>query len=148
MSAQDLEPRDEVSAVLLLCDAAQVANGKLYMLGGGWTHLWTADTPANIALAIKLDVPWNMANRKIKLEAALLDEDGNQVSPGGRPIRLEGDLEVGRPAGLKAGTDLVIPIAFTLNGVVLPAGGYTWELSINGSLIASSPFRVLQRPNP
>ncbi len=41
---------------MMLCDAAAVADGKLYVHGGGWTHLWAPDTPTNMALAVLIAV--------------------------------------------------------------------------------------------
>ena len=38
---------------MLLCDAAQVADGKLYILGGGWSM--TGPDPVPSAVALKID---------------------------------------------------------------------------------------------
>jgi len=66
-----------VEATILLCDAAEAVNGKLYILGGGWSV--TRPAPAPSALAVKIDVPWTDAYRKIPLIVELLTEDGPQV---------------------------------------------------------------------
>jgi len=42
---------------MLLCDSAQVADGKLYILGGGWSV--TGPQPVPSAVAIKLEVDWH-----------------------------------------------------------------------------------------
>ena len=39
---------------MLLCDSAQVADGKLYILGGGWSM--TGPDPVPSAVALKIDV--------------------------------------------------------------------------------------------
>ena len=44
---------------MLLADAAQEVNGKLYVLGGGWS-VTGPDLPP-MAIAIKLDVPWRQS---------------------------------------------------------------------------------------
>lgn len=46
---------------MLLCDAADSVNGKLYILGAGWSQLLFPDRPANMSLAIKIAVPWDQA---------------------------------------------------------------------------------------
>src|SRR4029450_7500344 len=95
---------------ILLADSAQVAAGKLYILGGGWSI--TGPEPAPGALAIKIEVPWNESNRRHRLRLALLDADGHPVmAPGepGGPLEIIGDFEVGRPPGLMPGTPIDLP---------------------------------------
>ncbi|MEA2362591.1 MAG: hypothetical protein QOD71_1736 [Thermoleophilaceae bacterium] len=131
-----------MEVTLLLCDAAQEANGKLYVLGGGWKSV-LPDTPFNMALAILIEVPWDQTNRKIKLTSVLMTDDGDPVeAPSGGVIEAAGDLEVGRPPGIKPGTGINVPIALSFNGVSLPAGGYRWEVHIDETMIASAPFRA------
>src|SRR5438105_4643774 len=93
---------------MLLADAAQAVGGKLYVLGGGWS-ITTAPTGPS-AIAVKLDIPWDEANRRHTLKFSLLDEDGRPVvvpTPiGDRPLEIEGQFEVGRPPGLKPGTSI------------------------------------------
>jgi hypothetical protein len=90
-----------MDVTMLLCDAAQEANGKLFVLGGGWSVM---NGPSPMALAIKLSIPWDRANEPHDLRAALLDSDGNEVDPGEGPVVIEGKIEVGRPPGIKPGS--------------------------------------------
>ncbi|HEX4699067.1 MAG TPA: hypothetical protein VH857_06870 [Actinomycetes bacterium] len=117
---------------MLLADSAQEVNGKLYVLGGGWS-VTGPDVPP-MAIAIKLDVPWSGANAPHQFVLDLVDEDGHPVSAGdaGGGVRVEGSFEVGRPAGLRSGSD--IDVAFVVNLPPLPitAGRYTWRLFIDG----------------
>ncbi len=46
-----------VKVTMLLCDAAQVSDGKLYILGGGWSM--TGPDPVPSAVALKIDVYWH-----------------------------------------------------------------------------------------
>jgi hypothetical protein len=131
-----------MEATLLLCDAADNVGGKLYVMGGGWTQLLHADVPASMALAVLLIVSWNEANEGHQLDAALKTEDGEIVVVGDQEIRQTGRVEVGRPPGVKPGTELNVPVALTFTGLVLPAGGYVWELQIDGVPKARAPFRV------
>jgi len=135
-----------VRVTLLICDAAQEAGGKLYILGGGWSHvkLGAPDNPVAMALAIIVSVPWDLANKKMQFAAKLMDQDGSEVTlPDGNAVGVMGELEVGRPPGLKAGTDLETPVALTFGGLPLPPGGYRWEIEIDGTQQAIAPFRVL-----
>ena len=131
---------------MLLCDAAQAADGKLYVLGGGFSHVYTPNAPATMALAILIAVPWNRANEKHTVEAVLVTADGQQVEMGDTPIMAGGELEVGRPPGLRAGTQLNTSLVFNFNGLVLEIGDYVWELRVNGGTQARAPFRVDNPP--
>ncbi len=102
--APSLEPQIRVS--MMLADAAQVADGKLSVLGGGWSQTGPAPTPFAIAMDVK--VPWRMANAKHQFRLELVDSSGRTVSlpaPDGEEqlIVLERDLEVGRSSGDSAG---------------------------------------------
>jgi hypothetical protein len=126
---------------MLLCDAAVEANGKLYILGAGWTHVLTPGQPINMALAIVLHVPWDQAGQQHQLEVSLLNEDG-QPALGDNPVKVQGFVEVQRAPGTKPGSELNAGAALTFSGIALPAGGYVWELLVNGEPSARTPFWV------
>ena len=126
-----------MKVTLLLADAAQAVNGKLYVLGGGWSL--TGPDPSAMALAVKIDVPWDRANMKHRWRLELLDGDGAPIevpsAPEGelRPLRIDGEFEAGRPAGLKPGTPLDVALALNFAPIALvPGGRYVWRLSIDG----------------
>ena len=113
---------------MLLADAVQAVNGKLYVLGGGWSV--TGPEPAPSALAIKIDVPWDEANRKHRFKLALVDEDGRGVTvPGTQaPVEVAGEFEAGRPAGLRPGTSLDVVLAINIGPLLLePGARYVWR---------------------
>jgi hypothetical protein len=66
-----------VKVTILLADAAQAVNGKLYILGGGWSI--TGPEPTSMAIAIQIEVPWTDSNQRHTLRLALLNEDGRPV---------------------------------------------------------------------
>ena len=82
----------EVRAWMLLADYAVVADGKLYVSGGGWS---VTSPGAPSAIAMKLDVPWDRAapnrlNPAMALAVASLDDTaGQQVSIAFNPARAE-----------------------------------------------------------
>lgn len=139
-----------MNVTMILCDAAQAAGGKLYILGGGWSQILLPDTPAMMSLAIKLGVPWHEANDPHHFIARLVTADGDQVTvpnPNdgeGEPVnvRAEGTVETGRPPGLAPGTEIDAPLVLPFNGLALPAGAYVWELEIDGTVEARAAFRV------
>jgi hypothetical protein len=120
---------------MMLCDHAQVAEGKLFISGGGWSV--TGPLPSPSALALKIEVPWDQANTPIKFALELVDQDGKPVQQQGplglQPLRLEGQVEVGRPPGLMPGTPLDVPLAIGVGALPLaPGGRFTWRLELNG----------------
>jgi hypothetical protein len=141
----DLEPELGIEATMLLCDAAQSVGGKLYVLGGGWSQIAPHPGGAgyNMALAIKLTVPWDRANEQFHLRAALITADGEQVDFGAGPVSADGELEVGRPVGLRPGTPLDSTLALNFSGLPLVPGGYVWQLEVGDQVVARAPFRVL-----
>lgn len=118
---------------MLLCDFAQAAEGKLYVMGGGWS---IRGEMAPMALAIKIDVPWSDTNRAHTWRLSLVDADGSPVqvesAEGMRPIEVGDVFEVGRPPGLPEGTPIDLPLAINIAPVPLPPGArYTWRLEID-----------------
>jgi hypothetical protein len=124
-----------VRATLLLADHAVVADGKLYINGGGWSV--TGPTPTPSAIAVKLDVPWDRANQKLQLRLRLIGQDGEAVTidgpQGPQPVEITGEAEIGRPPGLVHGADIDFPLAFQLGPLPLePGQRYQWVLDIDG----------------
>ena len=124
-----------VNVTVLLCDAAQEANGKLYILGGGWSV--TGPGPFQSALAMKFEVPWDQANRPHELDIHLVDDDGAPVRTAGpdgpQEVRIQGQFEVGRPPGLTPGVPLETPMVVTIPPLELvPGRRYTWVIEIDG----------------
>jgi hypothetical protein len=122
---------------MLLADYAQVADGKLTVVGGGWSMIGPEPMPFGIALLVL--VPWDQANRKHLMRLELVDSDGAPVlmeAPDGVevPVVFFDDLEfeVGRPAGVKPGTPLDLPLAINSGALPLEPGRYEWRLSIDG----------------
>lgn len=130
---------------MLLCDAAQAVDNKLYILGAGWSQVLRPDVPVPMAIAVKLTVPWDQANEVHHFRLYLITADGEPVAgTDDEPVAVEGDIEVGRPPGLVRGTSLDAVFAVTLNGLALPADAYVWELEIATVVVGRIPFRVGQ----
>lgn len=128
---------------MLLCDAADESGGKLYILGGGWSVIQRPNVPTPMALAIMMAVPWDKSNMRHTFVVRLVTDDGEGVDPGSGSIRAEGELEVGRPAGVKPGTPLDVPVVLKFGPLVLDEGGYVWQLQVDDLPVARAPFRVL-----
>ena len=71
---------------LVLADYGQneAATGKVHLLGAGWsqTAIGADGFTPSCAIALFLEVPWDMCNRPLPVVLELLDEDGRAVSVG------------------------------------------------------------------
>ncbi len=129
---------------MMLADFAQVSDGKLTVVGGGWSLTGPAPVPFGIAVLIR--VPWDRANQVHTMRLELLDADGASVvletEEGEAPLLLFDDwsFEVGRPAGLKPGTPLDFPVAVNVGPLPLDPGVYEWRLTIDG--VADDDWRL------
>ncbi len=125
-----------VKVTMLLADYAQVSDGKLTVVGGGWSR--TGPDPLPFAIALLVLVPWDQANRKHVMRLELVDSDGNPVMMDGEEGEAavvffdDIEFEVGRPAGVKPGTPLDLPLAINSAPLPLDPGRYEWRLTIDG----------------
>lgn len=127
---EDFLSRSGLTVDMLLCDSAQVAGGKLFILGGGLASI--GPKPQPLAIALQITVPWDRANIAHEWRIDLVDEDGQPVQIKEKPVVLKGRFEAGRPAGLQPGTPLGVSLAINLSP--FPIGGgrsYAFALSIN-----------------
>jgi hypothetical protein len=137
-----------VKAQLLLADFAQVADGKLTVVGAGWDKTGPGPSPSGIGLLI--GVPWDDTNIRHTVELRLIDSDGQPVAdPNGHPIGLQSHFEVGRPPGLLAGADQSVALAMNIGPLPLKPGlRYVWELSIDGESADDWRVAFSMRPAP
>ena len=108
----------------MLCDSAQVADGKLYILGGGWSM--TGPDPVPSAIALKIDVGWHEAEIPHHWELYLEDADGRPVMvetpEGDHPVEVRGEFTVGRPPGIPEGSPIDVALAVNLGPLPLDPG--------------------------
>jgi hypothetical protein len=136
---------------MLLCDAAQVAEGKLYILGGGWSMVGPDPTPS--AVALKLEVAWTEIDATHHWELFLEDEDGQDVvidTPDGpKPVEVRGDFRVAQPEGLPAGSPVDVSLAVNLGPLPLtPGRRFAWRLTIDGESQDGWQLGFTTRPLP
>lgn len=115
----------------LLCDAAEVVEGKLYILGGGWNVTGTPTRP--IAVAWSVAVPWTSTNVRHEWVLELVDEDGRAVRiEESGPVSIGGAFEVGRPAGAMPGMAIHAPMTVSFPGLPIPPGRYEFRITVDG----------------
>lgn len=139
-----------VEIQLILCDAATAdeATGKVHMLGAGWSSMRGA---APHAVVLLLQVPWDRANEPIPFSMRMHHQDGAEVvidTPGGKvPLRRDGVVEVGRPAGVAHGSNLAASVAINVAALPLPIGRYEWRVDMDKQTRCAS-FAVVAPVTP
>lgn len=134
-----------IEAQLILADAAQAAEGKVSMLGAGWSVTSSPAAPSAVVGLIK--VPWDRANEKLPMRVQLVDEDGHPIvlpGPSGaldQAVEFRAQLEVGRPPGIKHGTPIDSSFAINVPALPLTPGRYTWRLQLGDDTVNAS-FQV------
>jgi hypothetical protein len=119
---------------MLLADYAVVSDGKLTIVGGGWSQ--TGPEPSSFGIGLLIQVPWDQANTLHSFSVELVDSDGAAVvletEEEEQSVAFGGEFEVGRPPGLKPGTPLDFPVAVNSTPLPLEPGRYEWRLMIDG----------------
>jgi hypothetical protein len=120
---------------MLLADAAQVAEGKLNILGGGWDVCGPG--PAPMAIAVILEVPPSEARRKHTWSIVLVDQNGEPalLPADGQKSTVVIHGEIQRIRDRKSPpTDEPVSLRFVINMAPLPlepGSSYAWRLSID-----------------
>lgn len=128
---------------LILADRAEVVNGKLYMMGGGWSDLQRMPAaenqpppPSHLSVAVSVSVGWNETNETHHLRLTIENEDATQ-----RLAEVEGDIEVGRPPGIPPGSDQRALLAVSA-AVAFPSPGAYRVMATLAGESRSVTFRV------
>lgn len=127
----------------LIADYADIANGKLYLMGGGWETYHVKELPARIRMAcvVGLSVEWDETGQRIPVHIRIEDEDGHRLAG------IEGGLRAERPESIPAGSRQLKQMAANLAMQIQNPGGFRVQVSAgeNGEATWSIPFRVAQR---
>jgi hypothetical protein len=129
----------------MLADAAHVADGKLYVLGGAFDTINARTVPVvhgSLSVVLVAQVGQAERNRDLALVIRLVDEDEKAVG-----VEAQGQLRVGAPPGLRPGDASIVPMTITLHDVRLPeAKGYSFRVMHGAQELARIPFRVAVLP--
>jgi hypothetical protein len=121
---------------MMLADAAHVADGKLYILGGGWSLTGPDPTPS--AVVVKLEIDRHETGISHHWELFLEDADGQLIildtPEGPQTVEVRGEFEAGEPVGIPEGAPIDLPIAINFGPLpLMPGARFTWRLVIDGN---------------
>jgi uncharacterized protein DUF6941 len=115
---------------VILADSAQTTQeGKLYLLGGGWSHILRMvpppgssiqAPPTQFAIAVSFLVDWNDANRPIAIRIAIEPQDERAVVQA--LFEVQAQVSAGRPPQATPGDPLRVLIALPIL-IQFPQGG-------------------------
>jgi hypothetical protein len=121
-------------ATMMLADYAQIADGKLFISGGGWSTCGPGPSPC--AVVAIFHVPWQQTNEKVSFTLRLIDEDGRPVmQPGatdGLAVHVNGHFEARRQPGMTPGSEINVPMSFNIVLHLAPSSRYSWVLDVDG----------------
>jgi hypothetical protein len=122
---------------VILADSAQVADGKLFMLGGGWDRLSVLDfkQPVSFSIAIAVMVPWSDTNEPHELTLFIENADGAKVTPEFKFV-----VNVGRPPHAVKGQAFRTPIAVSGAWQLPGPDTYRVVVSLRGGSARRSVF--------
>jgi hypothetical protein len=129
----------------MLADAATVAEGKLYIHGGGWDVVHTRTVPTThpmLSLVFVIEFEWSETHVDRSLRVSLHDEDGQSLD-----IGAVGTLNVGHPPGAVHGAPILQPFALAFPTITFPrAGRYYFMVAVDETERARVPFEVRTPP--
>ncbi len=125
----------------LIADYAEIVNGKLYLMGGGWdtTHAPQAPATVRLAVAVGVRLEWGDAGRDFPVLITVEDDDGHEH------VRIQGAVNASHAPSAVPGTAQLAQIAANLP-ITLPAfGGYRVRINVgddDGGDSRNLPFRL------
>ncbi len=127
---------------VLIADYAEIVAGKLYLMGGGWDvfRAQAVPVPVRMAVALGVRVGWEETNQPRPVQVVVDHEDGAELA------RIDGAVNVGRPAHLVPGSSQLTQMAANLSLNLSQFGGYRVRASGGPDKEVSLilPFRLVK----
>ncbi len=132
---------------LMLANSAELRDGLLFLLGGGWTRCWPEpgqqfpfERVIVSALAIRVDYAETNEEHRFRLEVRDADESVLQ------PQQIDGGFTVGRPSDLVVGMSQVVQVAGPMAVQIPSPGIFSLVLTIDDSEAKRITFEVMGGP--
>ena len=127
---------------LILADAAEVVNKKLYLMGGGWDRITVNKLPYrhSMAAALSILVPWTESNILRSFAIEIQTADGKQIA------KEPAQFEVGRPPGAIPGQPLRAQVSLDMQLELEGLGTFVVIASVEGGEDQRFSFNVVGGP--
>lgn len=129
----------------MLADAATVADGKLFIHGGGWSSIIAHQMPVThpvLGLVLVFETEWHESNEDLQIVLELVDADGKDAR-----LRAEMLLRVSPTPLTKKGAPLVQSTAQMFYGLQFDKyGDYRFQVTYRHEVLASVPLNVIAPP--
>jgi len=149
-----------MAASVILCDFAQVWQGKLFLSGGGINLIGVPPEPPHpmtIYAAVLVSVPWNAHNQLHKMTISLRGQDEeviplllNIVSGPDAPASDSGQIvaqfNAGRAPHMSPGDESLLPVATPISAKLPELDTYHVVAAVDGTELARARFRVMNVP--
>lgn len=147
-------PDQTIRTHLFLAEGAQVADGKLFVLGGGIRGNTMPQPGLTMIMAIagSIDIPWGEHNKDHVLKVDIVDEEGapcTVIGPNGNstPLSITAQFRTGAPPQLPRGASGAAPFAVQFPLPVLKQGTLVFRVSVDGRPTQNLAFTtVIARP--
>lgn len=140
-----------MNATLLLCDNAEVHNGRLYLMGGGLTWIY-ANFPTPMSVAGLFDLEPSELGQTVQISIRIFKEDGTPAigyDGSGNPFEYGFSDTITTPAAGTETHDHELDFVWSAKwfGITLPAGRYHMRLinDTNGETVGSQSFLSWQQ---
>jgi hypothetical protein len=118
---------------VIVADRAEVVNGKLYMMGGGYDRIYLSEEPPrvfSISFVVGVLVPWNACNQEHRLDFAVEDSEGQALDFSARAT-----FNVGRSPHMEPGEVQRVMLAPPQVAVTFPVyGSYFLRVTLNEAI--------------
>lgn len=126
-----------------VADFAQVAGGKVNVIGGAFDRIWAKEVPLVhplMTLVMRFIVTPAEVGRAHKLEVIVVDEDGQKITS------ISGDLTVEKVGPAKSWEPVTPVLAWNImNARFEKFGTYAIEILVNGTSMKSLPLHIAPR---
>ena len=130
---------------LMLADRAEVLNGKLYVMGGGYDRrsINNVAAPVTLTMVVGILIPWNLTNQPHAIKLVLETEDGIIVGQ-----EVQGQLTVGRSAQAISGQLFRVMTVVNLTVTLPNLGAYRVIATLDNGESKTTTFYAVSAETP
>lgn len=138
-------PENVAVEFLMLADRAEVLNGKLYVMGGGYDRrsINNVAAPVTLTMVVGILIPWNLTNQPHAIKLVLETEDGIIVGQ-----EVQGQLTVGRSAQAISGQLFRVMTVVNLTVTLPNLGAYRVIATLDNGESKTTTFYAVSAETP